>query len=156
MKGAMKEATHAFCQQGESIRKQKAMHPLFVRNLDLVFSPGNQKVRSDVKGTVTRGTKQPVGDRNKQKKSPCRRHKSLAFKVSGRCSYKFCPGITNAKSDCKRPRRYGTYMRCADCSSPGKNIFYCNGFKKGVSDIVLCHVLHHKAHHSKEYDGVDN
>ena len=55
MKQAIKEATHAFCQRGESMRRQKAEHPSWIRDLSVVHSAGTgRKIRTDKNGTVSK------------------------------------------------------------------------------------------------------
>ena len=58
---AISLAMQAFCQRGQSMRKQKAEHPSFMRDVSCVHGPGSgQKVRSDVKGVVAEGQKGPA------------------------------------------------------------------------------------------------
>ena len=57
----MKEATHTFCQRGNSMRKQEVAHPAWIPNLDHVFTPGTgQRVQGDTKCTIARRKKHCV------------------------------------------------------------------------------------------------
>ena len=87
MKGAMKEATHAFCQRGEPMRKCKAAHPLFKRDMSVVFAPGMHKIQSDVKGIVSTGTKQPVALKKCVLNIPWLSHQNIPCTTPGYCGY---------------------------------------------------------------------
>jgi hypothetical protein len=67
MKGAIKEATHAFCQRGESMRKRKAEHPAWIQDLSVVHSAGTgRKIRTDKNGVVSKSNGQAEPLRSKR------------------------------------------------------------------------------------------
>jgi hypothetical protein len=148
MKGAIKEATHAFCQRGESMRKRKAGHPSWIRDLSVVHSAGTgRKIRTDKNGTVSKLNEQaePVCRKGEsylqvqQRKSPWRIHQSVAGNIRKHCVFECCPNMNNSST--KRKRSYQTTMCCEECSvSEGRDVYLCNDVKNlsCTSPIFAC------------------
>ena len=157
MKGAIKEATHAFCQRGKLMRKRKAEHPAWIQDLCVVHSAGiGRKIRTDKNGVVSKSNGQAEPLRSKrqsdlqvqQKKSPWQIHQSVACDIRKHCVFECCPSIVNSSAN--RKHSYKTSMRCEECSiDEGRDVYLCNDVKTGIP--ILCHLVYHKSKHNKRY-----
>ena len=59
LKEAIQEAMHAFCQKGKRMRKQKAEHPAWIRDLTYEHDTGSgRSKRSDLKKEVILGKRE--------------------------------------------------------------------------------------------------
>ena len=122
------------------MRKQKAEHLAWVRDLSVVHSAGKgRKIRTDKKGTVSKLNEQaePVCRKGEsylqvqQRKSPWRIHQSVACNIRKYCVFECCPNMNNNST--KRKRSYKTSMRCEEYStSEGRYVFLCNDVKNGI------------------------
>jgi hypothetical protein len=125
MGDAVRELTHDLCQRGPAMRKLRAEHPSWTRDLGKLFGwVTGRKVRSDAKGMMTvMPACLPVEVamnnyallKNQQRKSPWRMHQSEAVAKQGKCGWDDCPGKLASKA--KYPRNSDTHMRCEECSA---------------------------------------
>ena len=103
MGNAVRELTHDLCQRGPAMRKLRAEHPSWTRDLGKLFGwVTGRKVRSDAKGMITvmpaccRPVEVPMDNyallKNQQRKSPWRMHQSEAVSKKGKCGWDDCPG----------------------------------------------------------------
>ena len=159
MGDAVRELTHDLCQRGPAMRKQRAEHPSWNRDMGKLFGwITGRKIRSDAKGMMTVSSAMPRGEtfannhallKNQQRKSTWRVHQSEPVENYGKCYWDDCPGKKSTTA--KRPESNKTHMRCEECSAClGKNVFLCNGFVKGGP--VSCHRQYHIYHHNKEFE----
>ena len=115
-KEGYQEMVHAWCQRGETMRKQKAEHPSIFHDLGKVFDSGRgRKMRSDAKGIVASAGCQAGAGRTgiiacltslltRQRKSPWRHHQSLPTLTRGYCCWEGCPAIAAGKAKRKIDR----------------------------------------------------
>ena len=139
------------------MRKRKAEHPSWIRDLSVVHSAGTgRKIRTDKNGTVSKLNEQaePVWRKGEsylqvqQRTSPWRIHQSVACTIRKYCVFECCPSIIN--SSVNRKRSYKTTMRCEECSvSEGRDVYLCNDVKNGIP--ILCHLAYHNSKHNKRY-----
>jgi hypothetical protein len=158
MGNAVRELTHDLCQRGPAMRKLRAEHPSWTRDLGKLFGwVTGRKVRSNAKGMMTVmpaclpvevAMDNYVLLKNQQRKSPWSMHQSEAVAKQGKCGWDDCPGKLASKA--KYPRNSDTHMRCEECSARlGKDVYLCNGYVKGAP--VNCHRHYHIYHHIKEF-----
>jgi len=128
----VREIEHAFFQRRDSMRSQRAEHPLWLRDLSYVFGWFiGRKMRSDAQRRIsgsdcqpTRAAKRLSTLYNKQKKVPWRMHQSLAYEWKGKCCWKECPNLKSGKER-KRAQSYDIFMRCKECSAMyGTDMFF--------------------------------
>jgi hypothetical protein len=164
MSEAMSELTHALCQQGDPMRKQKAEHPPHITNVraGLFATDLGRKVKCTMHGSIpaqppkvaTLGTDSATLH-NIKKKYPWRTHQSVVHGKQGKCAWEACPNLTLGKG--KRKRAYDTFMRCEECSiAKGISVYYCNDIKghvegkKGERKTCTCHLEHHMKYHRND------
>ena len=152
MGDAVRELTHDLCQRGPVIRKMKAEHPVWLRDMTRLFGwKSGRTIRSDAFGFIPHRARPillaPVGKRysiwrhNCNRSSPWMMHQSEGVKVKGRCCWDDCPGKRTSKAIV--PRSSDTHMRCEECSrKEGMNIYLCNSSKWS------CHRQYHLYHHN--------
>ena len=158
MGDAVRELTHDLCQRGPAMRKKRAEHPSYARDMGKLFGwVTGRKVRSDAKGMMMVMPACPPVEapmynyallKNQQRKSPWRIHQSQAVAKQGKCVWDDCPG----KLTCKAKRKCSNqmHMRCEECSAHlGSDVYLCNGYIKGAP--VNCHQRYHIYHHNKEF-----
>ncbi len=102
MGNAVRELTHGLCQRAPAMRKLKAEHPSWTRDMKKLFGwVTGRKVRSDARGMMMVMLACPLVDapmdnyallKNKQRTSPWRIHQSKAVAKRGRCGWEDCPG----------------------------------------------------------------
>jgi hypothetical protein len=160
MGDAVRELTHDLCQRGPEMRKQRAEHPSWTRDMTKLFGwLSGRKIRSDALGWMPDRARPDLavpatveGDyalwRHASKRtSPWMVHQSEVCDKQGRCCWEDCPGKSASKA--KRPRSSDTYMRCQECSMKlGKDVFLCNAHIKGGTQN--CHQHYHIYHHNKK------
>ena len=155
MGNAVRELTHNLCQRGPAMRKLRAEHSSWTRDMAKLFGwVIGRKDRSDAKGMMMTMPACPLVSalmdnyallKNKQRTSPWRIHQSEAVAKRGSCGWEDCPGKLASKV--AYPRSSDKYMRCEECSMRlGKEVFLCNGFNRGV--LVNCHRHYHIYHHN--------
>ena len=125
MGNAVRELTHDLCQRGPAMRKLRAEHPSWTRDLGKLFGwVTGRKVRSNAKGMMTVmpaclpvevAMDNYVLLKNQQRKSPWRMHQSEAVAKQGKCGWDDCPGKLASKA--AYPRNSDTHMRCEECSA---------------------------------------
>jgi hypothetical protein len=155
---AVRELTHDLCQRGPAMRKLRAEHPSWTRDMSKLFGWKTfRKVCSDTMGMMTVALVMPQVQalmdnhallKNQQRRSPWRVHQSEAVAQYGKCCWEDFPGekLSTAKRSCSSD----THMRCEECSAYlGKDVFFCNGFVKGKP--VNCHRHYRIHHHNKEF-----
>ncbi len=158
MGDAMRKLMHNLCQRGPVMRKLRAEHPSWMRDMSKLFGwITGRKVCADAKGMMTVQSvmlrEEPPTDtyallKNQQQQLPWRVPQSKAVTNKGRCYWDDCPGIQLSKAKCLRSSK--THMRCVECGAYlGTDLFLCNGFAKG--GLVNCHRQYHMYHHNKEF-----
>ncbi len=158
MGNAVRKLAHDLCQRGPAMRKLRAEHPSWTRDMSKLFGwKTGRKVRADAMRMMTVASVMPQVQalmdnyallKNQQCRSPWRVHQSEAVALYGKCCWEDCPG--KKLSTAKRPRSSDTLMRCKECSAYlGKDVFLCNGFVKGKP--VNCHRHYRIYHHNKEF-----
>jgi hypothetical protein len=158
MGNVVRESAHDLCQRGLVMRKLRAEHPSWTRDMSKLFWwKTGQKVCSDAMGMMTVASVVPqvqaltdnyVLLKNQQRRSPWCIHQNKAVVQYGKCCWEDCPGkkLSTAKCPCSS----NMHMRCEECSAYlGKDVFLCNGFVKGK--LVNCHRHYHIYHHNKEF-----
>jgi hypothetical protein len=129
MGNAVRELTHDLCQRGPAMRKKRAEHPSYARDMGKLFGwVTGRKVRSDAKGMMMVMPACPPVE-------------------APMCVWDDCPGKLTCKA--KRKRSNQMHMRCEECSAHlGRDVYLCNGYIKGAP--VNCH-QRYIYHHNKEF-----
>ena len=157
---AIELATHYLLQRGEPMRERACNHPSPFRDMESIFATGSgNKIRSDAQGVLVHAAQgvPATGGRvreqsrvpltlstlkRKQRTQPWNTHQSVAQAIRGKCCYRYCP---NLKPKAVRPRGYGTYMSCVECTAmKGSPVYFCNDTKSGKP--CLCHLRYHAKH----------
>jgi hypothetical protein len=162
----MAALAHTLCQRGSPMRSCSVIHPPVYRNMACVFNGDvGKKMRMDAQGMISRSVIPTQGSRasrvlaavaimkanryRQQKRSPWRKHQSVACERRGRCTYSKCPCRLNSTAEERRSAN--TNMRCEECSIEcGRDIFLCNGIKGKVQgsnnrwEVSVCHLEFHK------------
>ena len=120
MGDAVRELTQALCQRGPAMRKLRAEHPSWTRDMSKLFSwITGWKVRSDAKRMMVVQSVMPREEtptdnyallKNQQRRLPWRVHQSEAVETYGQCCWEDCLG--KRLSTAKRLHSSDTHMRC--------------------------------------------
>jgi hypothetical protein len=133
MGNAVRKLMHDLCQRGPALRKLRAEHPSWTRDMAKLFGwVIGRKVWSNAKGMMMAMPACPLVGllmdnyallKNKQRTLLWRIHQSKAVAKRGKCGWEDCPGKLASKV--AYPGSSDTYMRCEECSVRlAQDVFY--------------------------------